>query len=195
MGITSEASLEARLIALAARSSRLVRALEAARDLSLSSWCIGAGAVRNLVWDHLHGFGMETPAEDIDLVFLDEDDISQEFEHLLEGKLALAEPSFNWDVVNQAGVHRWVKSHAARAHQPFQSLAEGVASWPETATCVGVALTESGHFEVIAPHGLSDLFEMVIRWNPGRVSSAVFAERVAKKRFAERWPRVKVLAC
>ena len=87
----------------------------------------------------------------------------KKFEHLLESKLALAEPSFNWEVVNQAGVHRWLKSHATQVGQPFRSLAEGVASWPEVATCVGVALTGSGQIEVIAPHGLSDLFEMAIR--------------------------------
>jgi hypothetical protein len=28
--------------------------LRAVRSLGLASWCIGAGAVRNLVWDALH---------------------------------------------------------------------------------------------------------------------------------------------
>lgn len=193
MGVISEASLEARLAALVAQSDTLMRALQAARSLELASWCIGAGAVRNLVWDHLHGFETEAPSEDIDLVFFDSGQASHEFERALEAKLAATEAGFNWEVVNQATVHLWVTSHANRAGQPFQSLAEGIASWPEVATCVGVTLTESGKIEVIAPYGLTDLFEMVIRWNPTRVSSEVFADRVCRKRFAERWPQVKVL--
>lgn len=172
-----------------------MRALEAARDLGLRSWCIGAGAVRNLVWDHLHGFKAATKPEDIDVVFYDPSNLSQERERLLERKLALAEPEFAWEVVNQAAVHRWLKSQSAQEMPPFRSLAEGIASWPEVATCVGVTLTESGTIEVVAPHGLTDLFEMIIRWNRERVSLAVYRARVAKKRFSAYWPMVKVLAC
>jgi len=49
------------------------------------------------------------------------------------------------------------------------SLIEGVASWPEIAT-VAVTLTPSGSIEVIAPHGLDDLFDMVVRWNGASAS-------------------------
>ena len=45
----------AQLCAIARASPPLMQALAAARDLGLASWCIGAGAVRNRVWDHLHG--------------------------------------------------------------------------------------------------------------------------------------------
>ncbi|WOB06902.1 nucleotidyltransferase family protein [Piscinibacter gummiphilus] len=172
-----------------------MRALKAARSLGLPSWCIGAGVVRNLVWDHLHGFKAETPAEDIDFVFFEPNNLSPELERHLEVRLSRAEPSFNWEAVNQAAVHTWLKPQAAQEARPFRSLAEGVASWPEVATCVGISLTGEEKIEVIAPHGLTDLFEMVVRWNPTRVPTLVYEERVAKKRFAHRWPRVKVLAC
>jgi len=43
------------LRAIAQSSLPLMQALAAARGLGLASWCIGAGAVRNRVWDHLHG--------------------------------------------------------------------------------------------------------------------------------------------
>jgi hypothetical protein len=186
--------LEAQLIALVTKSHRLMRALAAARALKLSSWCIGAGVVRNLVWDHLHGFEVETPSADLDLVFFDEARVSNEFERQLERTLSVQEPGFKWEVVNQAGVHRWLAGPAGQPVAPFRSLAEGVASWPEVATCVGVSLSEDGRVGVIAPHGLDDLFGMVVRWNPTRVSSAVYAERVAAKRFDLRWPKVRVMA-
>jgi hypothetical protein len=46
---------------------------------------------------------------------------------------------------------------------------------------------------VIAPHGLDDLFAMVVRRNPARVSVATYRERVAGKRYAQRWPKVRVI--
>jgi hypothetical protein len=47
---------------------------------------------------------------------------------------------------------------------------------------------------VLAPHGLDDLFAMVVRRNPARVSVATYRQRVAQKRYAERWPRVRVVS-
>lgn len=195
MNSTGEVLLEDRLVSIVAKSSVIMSALKAVRSLNLSSWCIGAGAIRNLVWDHLHGFEVATKPDDIDVVFYDANDLSRELEQFLELQLALSEPEFAWEVVNQAAVHQWIRPHLRKKLMPFCSLAEGVASWPEVATCVGVTLTASGKIEVISPHGLVDLFEMVIRWNPERVPREVYEERVAKKRFSERWPRVKVLSC
>ena len=195
MGIVSEASLQAKLVSLVFESGATMQALRAARSLDLSSWCIGAGAIRNLVWDHLHGFEVATTPEDVDLVFYEATDLSQDLERTLESKLAVAAPEFKWEVVNQAAVHTWLKPQGNQKAEPFRSLVEGVASWPEFATCVGVSLGSSGQIEVVAPHGLTDLFEMVVRWNPKRVSKEVYQERVAKKRFSARWSRVKVLAC
>jgi hypothetical protein len=195
IGFVSEASLHAKLVSLVAESDATMHSLRAAGSLGLGSWCIGAGAVRNLVWDHLHGFEVATKPEDIDLVFYGTNDLSQDLERLLERKLAVAAPEFKWEVVNQAAVHKWLTSQSKQKTQPFRSLIEGVASWPEVATCVGVSLTSSEQIEVVAPHGLTDLFEMVVRWNPTRASKEVYEERVGKKRFSERWPKVKVLAC
>jgi hypothetical protein len=195
IGIVSEASLHAKLVSLVAESGTTMQALRLARSLELDSWCIGAGAIRNLVWDHLHRFEVATQPEDIDLVFYEAADLSHGLERILESKLVAAAPALKWDVVNQAAVHRWLTSRAKQEVEPFRSLAEGVASWPEVATCVGVSLTSSEKIEVVAPHGLIDLFEMVVRWNSTRVSKEVYEERVAKKRFSERWPEVRVLAC
>ena len=186
------ASLEAQLITLVSRSDTIMRALKAASALGLASWCIGAGAIRNLVWDHLHAFEHHTPPQDIDLVFHDASDLTPRRERFLALALAQKEPGLQWDVVNQARVHHWFPAFPGRPVGPLRSLVEGVASWPEVATCVGVTLNASGRLDVIAPYGLDDLFDMIVRWNPQRVTREVFLERVMKKRFVERWPNVKV---
>jgi hypothetical protein len=53
-------------------SEGLMSALVAVRSLGLGSWCIGAGAVRSLAWDTLHGFDKPSALEDIDVVYFDD---------------------------------------------------------------------------------------------------------------------------
>lgn len=172
-----------------------MRALHAARALGLASWCIGAGTIRNLVWDHLHAFEHATVAADTDLVFYDLDDRSRARELALEQALLSAAPEFRWEAVNQAAVHHWLQPHDARTAPPLSSLDDGVASWPEFATCVGVTLSDAGELGIIAPHGLHDLFHMIVRCNCARVACATYRDRMAAKRFSERWPQVQVLPC
>ena len=186
-------TLEERLIELIEGSEPLMRALRAGRALGLASWCIGAGVVRSLVWDHLQGFKEPTLGGDVDLVFFDPVDVSSELERSLERSLAVAMPAVRWDVVNQASVHRWLRTQAAgQPDRPFGSLEQGVASWPETATCVGATLDGDGRIGVIAPHGLTDLFDMAVRWNPACWSKRAYLERIDQKRWGARWPNVKV---
>lgn len=168
-----------------------MRALKAARELALPSWCIGAGAVRNLVWDHLHGYQSQSDLSDVDLAYFDETEQPGE-ERSHQARVELACPGLPWEVTNQAYVHLWFESHFGHAVQPLRSLEEAVASWPEFATSVGVSLGSDDRLEIIAPLGLDDLFDMRIRRNPARVSRETFLQRIASKRYAERWPLVTV---
>jgi hypothetical protein len=47
---------------------------------------------------------------------------------------------------------------------------------------------------VFAPCGLEDLFGLVVRRNPRRVTVERYLARLAEKRPAERWPGVTVVA-
>ena len=95
--------LQARLVVLVRSSAGLMAALRAARELGLASWCIGAGAVRSVVWDTLHGYVEPSRLDDVDVVY---------FEHpgqegrdaALERALRLAMPAVSWEVTNQATV-------------------------------------------------------------------------------------------
>jgi hypothetical protein len=48
------AGLERRLVDVVRGSALLMTALRAARDVDPPDWLVGGGAVRDLVWDHLH---------------------------------------------------------------------------------------------------------------------------------------------
>jgi hypothetical protein len=188
-----QADLERRLTAMVAASRPLMAALEAVRSLQLGSWCLGAGAVRSLVWDALHGFDGASPAQDMDVVYFNAD-AGPEHDAILEARLRSAMPGLCWEVTNQANVHRWFAEALGQVVAPLASLEEGVATWPEFATCVGVYLNGDGTLGVVAPHGLDDLFELRVRHNPQRASAATYLERVRAKRFAERWPRLSISA-
>ena len=75
---------------------------------------------------------------------------------------------------------------------PLRSLEEAVASWPEYATAMGLRLDDDNRLHVIAPYGLEDLFAMIVRRNPARVSIETYRRRIASKRYAQRWPRVTI---
>src|SRR5262245_23516923 len=94
------------LKAIARGSPALMAALVAARSVGLPSWCIGAGAVRNAVWDHLHDRPPSASLEEVDLVYFDPR-LLREHEEYIEGLLSRSHPGFTWDVTNQAHVHLW----------------------------------------------------------------------------------------
>lgn len=70
---------------------------------------------------------------------------------------------------------------------------------PDLAACqrnpTPFTTSSSPSIGITAPHGLEDLFAMRVRRNPAVVSVATYRQRVAEKRYAERWPRVTVVPC
>ena len=191
---TGRASLaEDPLGRIVAESAWFMAALGHVRALGLASWCIGAGALRDLVWDTLHDRPDACRSSDLDVAWFDASDLSQATDVALQAELTRRAPTFPWEVTNQAAVHRWFESCFGHPVEPLASLEAAVASWPEYATSVGATLRHDGTLAIIAPHGLDDLLNMVVRRNPMRVSAETYAERIAGKPYLERWPGVTVL--
>lgn len=182
-----------RLEAILRNTPWFAEALLAAREVAAPDWLIGAGAIRNAVWDHLHGFSEPTPLADIDLVFFDSNDTSVDRERQVEKALRSQLGGVPWEARNQAAVHLWFPQKFGYEVEPFGSTAEAIASWPETATSVAVRLNEDDDLTVVAPCGLGDLLGMVHRRNPARVTVEEYEHRLATKRIAERWPRVTII--
>lgn len=180
------------LVHIVQQSRWLMRALHAVRALEIESWCIGAGAMRNVVWDYLHGYREPSALADVDVAYFDltvDPGDDQRIQKLLQAR----EPSVPWEITNQAFVHTWFEAYFGHPVEPLRSLEEAVASWPEFATSVGVSLTDEGRIEITAPHGLDDLFEMRVQRNPTRVSVETYRSRVLEKQYLQRWPRVAII--
>jgi uncharacterized protein len=180
----------------------LVRVLSVVRDSGLPDAWVGAGVVRDVVWSELYGPGFD-PADvhDIDVGFFDPDDLSRQRD---TAATALLErmwtrepepwPAVPWQARNQAAVHTWYDAKFGGAPiEPLRSIADAVATWPETATAVAVRLDHHDEVEVCAPLGLADLLDGVWRRNPRRVSVEVSQARLRRHRPEERWPGVRVV--
>lgn len=103
-------------------------ALRAVASLRLPVWCIGAGAVRNLVWDHLHGHAQPSSLPDVDVAYFDENDLTSGTEKAIQSALQGIGPNVPWEVTNQAAVHLWFESYFGYKVEPLRSLEDAIAS-------------------------------------------------------------------
>jgi hypothetical protein len=161
--------------------------LEAVSRLELPDCWIAAGFVRSAVWDHMHGRMAAPSWGDIDVIWFDPDRAEAAIDRQIEAGLRGEAPGQNWSVKNQARMH-WRNGDA-----PYQSSEEAISRWPETATAVAVR-RKAGATEILAPHGLDDLFGLVLRPTPAFSSQklSIFDRRLARKRWLERWPLLSV---
>lgn len=95
------------------------------------------------------------------------------------------------DVTNEARVHTWYQRRFGQPLAPYHSAEHAIATWPSTATSVGVRY-EGDVFDVCAPYGLSDLFGLIVRPNTTLVSRDIYEAKT--ERWRELWPLLIVLA-
>ena len=170
------------------RSPWLLRALEVLARSGLPDAWIGAGAVRDVVWGHLHDVADPRGANDVDVPFFDASDVTPGRDLVAQRRLTRLAADLPWEATNQAAVHVWYHRYFGGA--PVPALASGhdaVATWPETATCVAVRLV-GRDVDVCAPYGLADLLDGVWRRNPARVSLETSTRRLQQHR--QRWPKI-----
>jgi hypothetical protein len=179
--------------AILRRSPPVMAALRAARRVDAPDWFVSAGAIRDAVWDDLHGRPPTAVPRDVDLSFFDASALTPEHDSAVTAELRRQAPELPWDAKNQAAVHLWYPERFGIAVRPFTSSAEAIATFPETASCIGVRLLDDDDLLIVAPHGLGDLLTGVCRHNPARVSAAFFRERQTVKAWPRRWPQVQYL--
>lgn len=161
-----------------------INALRAARRLGLGDWCLGAGFVRNLVWDRRHDYAQPTPLNDIDVIHFDPQRTQPERDRMLEARLRewLPQP---WSVKNQARMHL----RAGRA--PYRSSEDAISYWTEIETAVGARLNADDSITLVAPFGLQALFADSITFNAKSANFAAYLQRVADKGWLQRWPQLR----
>jgi hypothetical protein len=145
---------------------------------------IGAGFIRNKVWNYLSGKN-NTHSTDVDLIYFDESDLSEERERDCDFKLRQI-VNADWSTKNQA------RMHLRNNTKPYLSSIDALAHWPETATAVAVVLKQ-GQLKLLAPYGIEDLVSMTVRPSPlfpGGVERV--RERMNQKKWLEQWPLLRL---
>ena len=168
-------------------NASIIDDLKSVRELSLPDWYIAAGYVRSIVWDRLHGYEPNGRHNDIDVVYFDRRNTTKEVERQLEQRLIERTGNPKWSVKNQA------RMHEKNGLPPFQSTEDAIAHWPETVTAIGVRLDDNDTLQIVAPYGLQDLFDMVVRRSPHFQDRVYYSQRVQKKNWKKCWPMLTIL--
>jgi hypothetical protein len=155
--------------------------------LGIDDCWIGAGLIRNAVWDHLHGYRVEPiSGSDVDVVYCDPHDASRERDQTIETCLRDACPSIPWSVHNQARMYD-------NGSTVYRDTEDAIRHWPETATAIAARIN-GDHVEVIAPHGVDDLVGLVVRPTPAFMDRLpIYRSRLASKNWAVRWPGLRFI--
>jgi hypothetical protein len=166
----------------------MMELLTAVERQDLRDAWIGAGFIRNAVWDALSGVDGPAVPGDVDVIHFDRGDTSAERDAEIEARLRRDCPDIRWSVKNQARMHG--RNHDA----PYRDSIDAIAHWPETATAIA-AHAIAGRVEVMAPHGVDDLLGLIVRPTPAFAGKLdVYRARVRDKNWQARWPALRVLA-
>ena len=182
-----EAELAATLLA-----SPLVRETLLRLDgCGLPNWLLGAGAVAQTFWNARHRFDDGYGIADLDIAYYEPDSDADAEDDARRVVLArVGRLGAQGDVKNQARVHEWYPQVFGDCIRRYTSIQDAVASWPTTATAVGVRM-EQGNFIVVSAFGVADLVSLIVRPNRVQVPRAVFEAKAA--RWKGLWPRLAVM--
>jgi hypothetical protein len=161
--------------------------LAVVRSLRLPDCWVGAGFVRNAVWDHLHQRAPSPLSTDVDVLWFDPERADPSEDTKLEAKLRMTDPSLRWSVKNQA------RMHSCNGDAPYLSAVEAMRFWPETATAIAVRRNGVDQCEIAAPFGLDDLFGLVVRPTPRFAHNKlpIYEDRIKTKGWMAKWPLLR----
>lgn len=122
----------------------------------------------------MHGFGALDHIRDYDLTYFDSTNTSYEAEdkRIRAAAELFADLPALVEVRNQARVHLWYEDHFGYPIEPYRSVEEAIATWPTTASAIGVRGIP-GQLSVYAPFGLGDVLGMVARPNRRQVTEEI----------------------
>ncbi len=167
--------------------------LKQAEKLNMPNWYLGAGGITQTVWNFKHGFAAENGIKDYDLVYCDSSNTSYEAEDtfIKKSKKLFNDIPALVEIKNQARVHLWYEKNFGKPIKQYKFTEEAINTWPTTATAVGVKKCKDGRFEVYAPFGLNDLFNMVVRANKTLITEKIYQDKI--DRWVKIWPNLKII--
>lgn len=177
----------------AVETSPLLRPILASWDhLHLPNCWLVAGVLAQTVWNRAHGFDPAHGVSDIDIVYHDAEDLSEESEadHSRRINGLFAGLGVPFDVKNEARVHLWYAAKFGDAIEAYASAEAAIATFPTTAGAIGIRPSAQG-LDLCAPFGLDDLLGLVVRPNKCQITEAIYRAKVA--RWRSLWPKLTII--
>ncbi|MFI5452627.1 nucleotidyltransferase family protein [Pedobacter sp. UC225_61] len=162
----------------------MMNILSIIRNLGLNDCWVGAGFVRNKIWDVKHQMG-PTALNDVDVIYFDCNKLDKQEDLLIEEKLKLINTTINWSVKNQALMH------LRNGHAPYIDCKHAISFWPETATAIAIKLDKEVQIQHIAPYGLDDLFNLQVRPTPN-FNLDTYQHRIEDKKWKNKWNKLVI---
>jgi uncharacterized protein len=165
------------------RQPLILSILRQVEALSIEDCWVGAGLIRNAVWNHLHGRSVELLLDsDVDVVYWDPGNADPERDIAIERRLCEEYADIPWSVHNQA------RMHERNGDAPYRNIEDAIRCWPETATAIAARLSGT-RVEVLAQHGVQDLVNLIVRPTPAIAQKqSIYSGRISSKDWARRWP-------
>ena len=174
----------------------LVAVLDRAETLPAPGWYLAAGCIVQTIWNVMTGRPPEQGIKDYDLIYYDDTDLSWEAEDAVirKGAALFADipGSPEVEIRNQARVPLWYEAKFGVPALDYRSTEDGIDSFGATTCCIGIR-QESRAWQVYAPHGLSDAFNLVVRPNPNPKQWIPHVYRDKTERWKQLWPELTVL--
>lgn len=185
-------SEQAELEDIVFKSPLLMPLLKRWDEIALPDCWLVAGAIAQTVWNHAFGLPSSHGINDLDIVYFDADDLSEQAEadHATRVREMFSDLPVWIDVKNEARVHCWYEAKFGYPIPPYKSALDAITTFPTTATAVGLRPNGEG-LECCAPFGLSDLLNGVVRPNKKQITQAIYEQKV--HRWTAVWPRLTVM--
>jgi uncharacterized protein len=176
-----------------ASNRTLMQVLDLAAGLDLPGWYLMAGCLYQTVWNVVTGQPPEAGILDYDLGYFDASDLSWEAEDAVieAGRKVFGGIATPVQIRNQARVHLWYEQKFGVACPPHESSEAAIDTFEASCACLGVRLEPGGRWRIYAPHGFSDVFNVVARPNPVLAPRQVYQAKVT--RWQRQWPALTVL--
>ncbi|PSM44703.1 hypothetical protein C6Y14_00720 [Streptomyces dioscori] len=183
----------ATLRSVLSRNHVLTEVLARTAELGLPGWYVTAGCLFQTVWNVVTEKPPTSGIKDYDVFYFDGSDLSWEAEDAVirAGREIFADLPAEVEIRNEARVHLWYEDKFGVPCPPYDSAEAAIDSFAATTCCLGVRVETDGRWRVYAPHGLSDVFNLVLRPNPVLAPRSVYEVKAA--RWRREWPELTVL--
>ncbi|MCX4918734.1 nucleotidyltransferase family protein [Streptomyces sp. NBC_00687] len=175
------------------RNEVLTEVMNRAATMELPGWYVTAGCLFQTVWNVVTDRPPTSGIKDYDIFYFDATDLSWEAEDAVikAGQELFAGLPAEVEIRNEARVHLWYEQKFGVPCPPHESTEAAIDSFASTTCCLGVRLEADGGWRIYAPHGLSDVFNLVVRPNPVLAPREVYETKAARWRCE--WPELTVL--